>query len=154
MRRTFGFRLLYYLILNPGGAIFKQAEYGGDMNPYKRLVITVFGLALAVLIFIETQILYTGDEVEVVVLQFSTGDELTIVLREGALAVWRIVGNGLWMLLVAVVGFVWAIPLRRKPNAKAEADTPSRPSPDRNSSVQGCHQRRLLAKGRGGLVFT
>jgi len=95
------------------------------MNPYKRIVITVFGLALAVLIFIETQILYTGDEVAVVALQFSTGDELTIVLREGALAVWRIIGNGLWMFWVAVVVFVWAIPLVRKPNAKAKADTPS-----------------------------
>ena len=83
------------------------------MNLYQRLVITIFGLGLAVLVLVGTQILYTGESVPVIAFQHSDGSEFTLILKEGALTVWRIIGNALWIILVAAVGLIWAAPLKR-----------------------------------------
>ncbi len=87
---------------------------GGGVNPYKKLVISLFGLILAVMVCLEIQILYTGEAVRIVTVQSSSGTEYTLYLREGALAIWKIVGNGLWMLLTAGAAFIWAIPRKQK----------------------------------------
>lgn len=82
------------------------------MNKWKRIIITVFGLGLAVIIFIELQVLYNTELPPMLI----GGSEIgTIRLGQVGLMVARIIGHGLWMLLVGIVAFVWATPIRRIP---------------------------------------
>lgn len=54
------------------------------MNPFKRLIISIFGLVLAIFIYIETQILYAGECIPVVAIRTLGGAEYALILNDGA----------------------------------------------------------------------
>lgn len=80
----------------------------------QKIILSIFGIGLAFVVIVGIRVLYAGESIPVIALRHPNGTEFILYLRDGALMIWRIVGNGLWMVLAALVVFVWATPLKKK----------------------------------------
>jgi hypothetical protein len=70
----------------------------------QKVIITVFGLGLALLIFLEMKLFYTGQPVPIT---------SRVILDGGGVLMVRTAVNLIWILLVGVVAFTWVTPLKK-----------------------------------------
>ena len=58
------------------------------INTYKRILLTIFGLVLAIFVVIEMQIMFSGESITAVAGQSPAGTEYTPNTKMGVLSVW------------------------------------------------------------------